>query len=553
MTDFLVYWKDYWRDTRENPNAIDRYWHTANETFFDEARPGASLWVVVSGGKDDPGEWRLLQRIVIRAKAENNDEKRPYEIIGNRRRSQVFDMNAEPDLAPLLRKLEFRTGKKITARGNAIGNTLQTARPLTPSDVVLLEDYSAKFGPSKPHRTFQAGAAFSGSNKHQKAEKAAVLSIPSEPLEEFFRQASFYRYHPAFQEREREYKIQLGNALAVSRELLGSDSRRALHALVRALKSKDDNIIYWEHLAEFLKCINTSPARAIEPLGTLWDESVEFGRRLTRFSKFLGDIEVKQPGARLSIISTLLMAISPYKFPPVKVDSFSRAMKVAGWNGLYMENEAVGRYMMAQDFMDAMIVESDQFSVKLRDRLDVQGVVWCVSGGWKKVPVPSGWINDPEQRRRDEELEYAAELRDLEAEPGANDLTDTEKLALVMARRGQGRFREDLVGYWDCCAVTECSELKLLVASHIRPWKKCVDKKSRLDKFNGLLLSPALDRAFDKGLITFEDSGRIKITKQLTTTDRKALGIHSAMRLRKPSPRHFPYLRYHRKEVFEKK
>ena len=42
-------------------------------------------------------------------------------------------------------------------------------------------------------------------------------------LEEFFRQASYYRYLPDFQEHEREY-IQLANSLSRSRDLLRSNS-----------------------------------------------------------------------------------------------------------------------------------------------------------------------------------------------------------------------------------------------------------------------------------------------------------------------------------------
>ena len=208
------------------------------------------------------------------------------------------------------------------------------------------------------------------------------------------------------------------------------------------------------------------------------------------------------------------------------------------------------RYQLAQTFRDSMKEESTKFRVELRDRLDVQGVVWCVSGGWKNRPAPAGWINDPDQRASAEQAEYVKEIRDLEAEPNSRELTSTEKLVLVQARRGQGKFREDLVSYWDQCAVTGCSQLKVLRASHIKPWKSS-NNQERLDPFNGLLLSPNLDAAFDKGLITFEESGRIKISKQLTATDKKVLGISSSLCLRKFSSRHTPYLKHHQENVFK--
>jgi len=362
------------------------------------------------------------------------------------------------------------------------------------------------------------------------------------PLAEFFRQASFYRYHALFQQHEREYKIQLHNSLAASRDLLRAGSSQWLHALEKAIKSKDDNIIYWEYKNAFLKWLKGNASEAQKAVGHLWEEGPS---AFASFGRTLSNVGLTKPGAHLEITSTLLMALSPTEFPPVKVDSFSKAMKIAGWETLYKTNDAAERYVMAQAFMDEMRKESARFDVELRDRLDVQGVVWCVSGGWPKVRVPEDWVNDPKQRAEAEEWEYARELREIEAEPGSNNVTPTERLVLAKARVGQGKFREDLVKYWSTCAVTECSNLDLLRASHIKAWKFS-DNRERLDPFNGLLLSPNLDLAFDKCLITFENSGRIKISKHLSGADKKALGLHSGLKLCKVSPKHFPYLEYHR-------
>ena len=55
--------------------------------------------------------------------------------------------------------------------------------------------------------------------------------------------------------------------------------------------------------------------------------------------------------------------------------------------------------------------------------------------------------------------------------------------------------------YWDSkCAVTGLAIPELLKASHIKPWKDSTDEE-RLDIFNGLLLAPHLDAAFDRGFI----------------------------------------------------
>jgi hypothetical protein len=540
MADYLVYWKDFWSDVAGDPSAPIAFdWHTARKSFFRDVRENDRLWVVVTGGKDQPREWRLLERLVVRTKHVNQEQERPFEIVGNDAASQRFDIEDQTDFGPQLRRLNFATGKKLRVSGAAIGNALQATRLLAPSDVAFLKEYSERLD----QRLIQASAS-----NNRGSSRASSRS----GFKEFFRQASFYRYHPKFQEWEREYKIQLANALAESRDLLSSNPSKSLAVLVDAIKSKDDNIIDWRDRNKLLYWLKTERARAIESLVVLWDESLDLYQRFASFAETLSEAGMKQPGAQLAITSTFLMAFSAKEFPPVKVDSFYKAMKLAGWESLYKAKTAVHRYEIARTFMDAMIVESDMFGVELDDRLDVQGVVWCVSGGWKSLSIPVDWINDPDRRAKTEQEEYGKELGELENEPGADDLTPTEKLALVKARRGQGKFREELVDYWDHCAVTACGVLGLLVASHIKPWK-CSDNTERLDQFNGLLLSPNLDRAFDRGLITFEETGQIIISKQMTARDKKALGIHTGMRLRKPSLRHFPYLAHHRDKVFKDK
>ena len=51
-----------------------------------------------------------------------------------------------------------------------------------------------------------------------------------------------------------------------------------------------------------------------------------------------------------------------------------------------------------------------------------------------------------------------------------------------------------------------------MIASHIVPWRSSNDKE-RLDKENGILLSPLYDALFDKHLISFQDDGKIIISK----------------------------------------
>lgn len=128
--------------------------------------------------------------------------------------------------------------------------------------------------------------------------------------------------------------------------------------------------------------------------------------------------------------------------------------------------------------------------------------------------------------------------------PKSKDVTTQQRI-------GQDRYRAMLIEYWGGqCAVSGCKEVSVLVASHIKPWRDCVENNEWIDPFNGLLLSPNIDAVFDKGFITFDENGRIVISKLLSQSDAEALGISSSMTLRKNDERHQKFLAYHRSMVF---
>lgn len=129
-------------------------------------------------------------------------------------------------------------------------------------------------------------------------------------------------------------------------------------------------------------------------------------------------------------------------------------------------------------------------------------------------------------------------------------LSTTERDAIVKARIGQGKFRENLLNYWRTCAVTGCAEASLLRASHIKPWSQA-SLTERLSLYNGLLLSPTLDACFGAGFVSFDDEGKILISNRLNQENVKALGLHLQMRLSCIDPEHKKYLAYHRAHVYK--
>ena len=73
----------------------------------------------------------------------------------------------------------------------------------------------------------------------------------------------------------------------------------------------------------------------------------------------------------------------------------------------------------------------------------------------------------------------------------------------ILARIGQGKFRDDLFKFYDGkCLVTGITVPTMLTASHIKPWSESKDDASCRDPANGILLSANIDRLFDRKLIS---------------------------------------------------
>lgn len=129
-------------------------------------------------------------------------------------------------------------------------------------------------------------------------------------------------------------------------------------------------------------------------------------------------------------------------------------------------------------------------------------------------------------------------------------LTETERNYLRSSRVGQGQFRKDLFSkYGRNCPITGIEQDRLLVASHIKPWKVCTNAE-RLDANNGILLSALVDRLFDKGLVSFSENGGVIVSPRLSTRDRAKCGIEQWQRLQLTAQSRI-YMEYHRAVEFK--
>lgn len=155
--------------------------------------------------------------------------------------------------------------------------------------------------------------------------------------------------------------------------------------------------------------------------------------------------------------------------------------------------------------------------------------------------------DNPIENEDNNQIKIQAELKvdqEIIDEIESSNLVGLEKEALVRVRVNQGFFRDKLLKKYNKCCLCNVKCKKLLIASHIKPWAAS-NKNEKLDENNGFLLCPNHDALFDKGFITFEDDGTIKISELLSEQDKLFLNVKNDMKIIL-NDENKKYLEYHR-------
>ncbi|MFA6013515.1 MAG: HNH endonuclease [Gallionellaceae bacterium] len=163
------------------------------------------------------------------------------------------------------------------------------------------------------------------------------------------------------------------------------------------------------------------------------------------------------------------------------------------------------------------------------------------------------------------EAEHAVEALGLSAEAAPPELalqddridyTGSNRTVLTTTRVGQNFFRRAVLSaYQYKCCITGLAIPKLLVASHIVPWRN--DEANRLNPKNGLCLSMLHDKAFDVGIITVTENMTVLVSKKNVSDEDhffdSALSVYDGMPIALPEKfaPHQEFLAYHRKHIFE--
>jgi hypothetical protein len=109
-------------------------------------------------------------------------------------------------------------------------------------------------------------------------------------------------------------------------------------------------------------------------------------------------------------------------------------------------------------------------------------------------------------------------------------LQDTVREAVILARRGQGLFKQRVMQLERACRITGVNREEHLRASHCKPWRDASNEE-RLDGENGLLLTPTVDHLFDRGFIGFENNGDVLFSPVAHAESLRRMGLDPARAL----------------------
>jgi hypothetical protein len=228
----------------------------------------------------------------------------------------------------------------------------------------------------------------------------------------------FYEWD-SFDENERDYKLVVAARLEKARDALFREEEDWPKNLREAFGSPN-NLAHWRQSQPFLKWCETNTEAAERALRALWDGSTSIFERVERFSELLPREILSGRGGRLALASVLSLADDPLDNPIYRWEPLYKAQKLLKYPAAGNDLDEARLYEHSVEFIDRFMEEADSRGLRLRDRLDGQSLIWCVSK-WSAEAEPVITWAESERRAflkyRGEEVEDAPWWKPLEHPP----------------------------------------------------------------------------------------------------------------------------------------
>jgi len=128
----------------------------------------------------------------------------------------------------------------------------------------------------------------------------------------------------------------------------------------------------------------------------------------------------------------------------------------------------------------------------------------------------------------------------------------TEKESIIKARIGQGLYRSRIIKKYGKCVITGITDERVLIAGHIKPWVYSSNEE-RLSQENGVLLSPTFDALFDKGFISFRNTGMVMLSPHFSDNNFKRVGLSNTDKFKIWATKEMKqHLEFHRDVIFKR-
>lgn len=183
----------------------------------------------------------------------------------------------------------------------------------------------------------------------------------------------------------RGWKFEVGSGLLRAREaVLSSDDSSSIEQVTKEFNKRDTGkLFFFIDAAPLIKWFKEKPDDALQPLKTLWTEDgTPIAERIRTFVKQV-PMNPEKPknfesaAARMNVVSILLMALGPERYPPLKVRFLKEGYKRTGYRTPPKDADAGALYEHALGFLDKLVERAAALRCpKPSNRLEAQSMVW---------------------------------------------------------------------------------------------------------------------------------------------------------------------------------
>lgn len=224
------------------------------------------------------------------------------------------------------------------------------------------------------------------------AENVANSSSERRRWDEFVSWATRFYAIDGFDDHERDYKLKIAARIQTAHDEAIAGDSDWLRTFRRAFGSPNNLTAFFAH-ARLLDWCAENPTDASQLLIRLFQSSASPAERVRDLLAVVPTDRVSGSGTRQNLASFLLAGTNPLQYPVCRATSFKKGYALTGFSEAADEADEGESYEHALQFLDRVIGECARRDLKLRDRLDAQSILWCVT----KWPPPAQWPEPVQQ------------------------------------------------------------------------------------------------------------------------------------------------------------